>query len=330
MNKTVCKKFQDVRNAISDELDSTGNYQFINDDFLSNYCDNIDFSNGYCNIDFKSDFDKINAGCLYLLDEFIKDCGVDPSTAKNNINIVDYIMIWLSYMINLKYSEESNIITCFYIAYMNDCDKYNKKINGCTGYKDYKELLDKKNDVLNMDSKIVPKFYKAFKSLCEMYTEFDENKENCTNYSEKAKEFVEQYEELYEEYNSTNDSSYKKVLCTLSTDYDNLIKKCNDTQCCKSSSLPTIETEKIPENCSEETSEKTYGTGYGQYSGEFPEVTLSESSLVSKLFIVLSIFGAIAIFLGISYKYSLFGFRQRFQKQKLREKLKNIKKRMNH
>ncbi|CDS45063.1 PIR protein [Plasmodium yoelii] len=328
MDKEVCKRFENVREWISDDL-IDGNYQFkddnsLNNKFSNNYCnDNINILSGFCNNNkFLSDFDRISAGCLYLLGELINDCGVDPSTAKNNINIIDYIMIWLSYMINLKYSEEDNIITCFYIAYMNDCDKYNKEINGCTGYKDYKELLDKKNDVLNMDSKIAPKFYKAFKLLCKMYTEFDENMEDCTNYSEKASQFVEKYEELYDDYNKTKDSSYKKVLCTLSTDYDNLIKKYNDAQCCKSSPLPTIETEKIPENCSEQTSEKTYGTGYEQFYGEFPEVTLSESSLVSKLFIVLSIFAAIPIFLGIAYKYSLFGFRKRFQKQKLREKLK--------
>ncbi|ETB57296.1 hypothetical protein YYC_04804 [Plasmodium yoelii 17X] len=293
MNKEVCEKFQEVRNSISDELKGNGIPEFGDDDILNNYCDNKK-----C----QSDFDKISAGCLYLLDQFYKDGGILSPPARNNINIVGYISIWLSYMLNLGKSEEKDNIGEFYSDYIYHYDKYKTGINELTDYDNHKKLLDKKNDVLNMDSKIVPKFYKAFKSLCEMYTEYDENKENCTNYSEKAKEFVEQYEKLYEDYNSNNDSSYKQVLCTLSTDYDNLIKKCNDAQCCKSSSLPTIETEKIPENCSEETSEKTYGTEYGQYSGEFPEVTLSESSLVSKLFIVLSIFGAIAIFLGISYK----------------------------
>ncbi|VTZ82006.1 PIR protein [Plasmodium yoelii] len=320
MDKRVCEKFQEVRNSLSDEL-SSGSYKFNDVEFLNKYCDS-----NTC----QSDLDKISAGCLYLLDQFYKNGGILPPPAKNNINIVDYILIWLNYMLNLGKSKEKDNIQDFYRDYIYNYDKYKMEINELSDYDNYKKLLDKKNDVLNMDSKIVPKLYKAFKSLCEMYTEFDENKEDCTNYSEKAKEFVKQYEKLYEDYNKTKDSSYKKVLCTLSADYDNLIKKCNDTQCCKTSPLPTIETEKIPENCSEQTSEKTYGTGYDELSGEISEVTLSESSLVSKLFIVLSIFGAIAIFLGISYKYSLFGFRKRFQKQKLREKLKNVKKRMIH
>ncbi|CDU16021.1 PIR protein [Plasmodium yoelii] len=342
MNKEVCKRFKNIWDTFPDELDDSGDYQFKDNNSLNNNCNNNNFSNNYCNINTndlssfcndnisQSDLNKISAGCLYLLDELIKNCGVVPSPAKNNINIVDYILIWLSYMIKLKYSKEGNIITCFSSAYIHDCDKYNKKIDELTDYKDYKDIIDKKWYLLDMDNKIVSKFYKAFKLLCEMYTEFDENKEDCTNRSKKARQFVEKYEELYKDYNSNKYSSYKQVLCTLSTDYDNLIKKCNDDQYCKSSPLPTIETEKIPENCSEETSEKTHVSGYEELYGEISEVALSESSLVSKLIPICSILVAIAIFLGISYKYSLFGFRKRFQKQKLREKLKNIKKRMNH
>ncbi|ETB57289.1 hypothetical protein YYC_05085 [Plasmodium yoelii 17X] len=298
MNKEVCKRFENVRGWISDELNE-GKYQFNDYNFLNNDCNNNNFLNKYScnNNNLQSDFDKISAGCLYLLDEFIKDCGVKPSPVKNIINIVDYIMIWLSYMLNLDKSEEKNNINDFYIAYMNDCDKYNTKINELTDYDNYKKLLDEKNYVLNMDSNDVPKFYEAFKSLCEMYTEFDETKKDCTNCSEKAKEFVKQYEELYKNHIGTEDSSNSKVLCTLSNDYDNFKKKCNDN-----SSLPTIETEKISEICSEKTSKKTHVIGYDELSGEFSEVALSELSLISKLFIVLSIFGAITIFLGISYK----------------------------
>ncbi|CDS44122.1 uncharacterized protein PY17X_0900063 [Plasmodium yoelii] len=52
--------------------------------------------------------------------------------------------------------------------------------------------------------------------------------------------------------------------------------------------------------------------------------------LTYSLISIALIFVAIPIFLGISYKYSLFGFRKRFQKQKLRVKIKNIMKKMIH
>ncbi|ETB56471.1 hypothetical protein YYC_05544 [Plasmodium yoelii 17X] len=52
--------------------------------------------------------------------------------------------------------------------------------------------------------------------------------------------------------------------------------------------------------------------------------------LTYSLISIALIFVAIPIFFGISYKYSLFGFRKRFQKQKLREKIKNIMNKMIH
>ncbi|CAD2095013.1 CIR protein PIR protein [Plasmodium vinckei] len=48
----------------------------------------------------------------------------------------------------------------------------------------------------------------------------------------------------------------------------------------------------------------------------------------SKLIPVLSTFSVIPVFLGIAYKYSLFGIDKLFQRQYLRKKLKKIKKKM--
>ncbi|CDS44839.1 YIR protein, partial [Plasmodium yoelii] len=303
MNKEVCEKFKNIWKWLPDEL-IEGKYQFNDNNSLNNkcnnnnfsnyYCNNNDFSDSYCNIDFQSDFYKINAGFLYLLDEFIKDCGVAPSPAKDHINIVDYILIWLNYMLNLNKSEKDNV-TCFYIAYIYNCDKYKTEISELTDYKNYKELIDKKNDVLNMDSNIAPKFYKAFKLLCEMYTEFDENTSKCTKCLEKAKEFVKIYEELNDP-NNAKYIGYCQTLPTLSNDYNNLKNKYKDDN-----PLPEINT-KNDAKCSEQTSKQTNVTGSEQLSGETSEVTLSESSLASKLIPVLSIFVAIAFFLGISYK----------------------------
>ncbi|ETB59022.1 hypothetical protein YYC_03314 [Plasmodium yoelii 17X] len=322
-----CKRFENVRKWISDEL-IDGNYQFKDDKFLNNDCNSNKFSNNYCNNNSnnlssfcnnnisQSDLNKISAGCLYLLDEFIKGCGVNPPPARNNINIVDYILIWLGYMINLKYSEESNIMACFSSAYTHDCDKYNKKIDELTDYKDYenyKDIIDKKWYLLDMDSNIISNLYEAFKLLCEMYTEFDENKENCTNCSEKAEDFFKIYKELNDP-NNAKYSDYCQVLSTLSNDYKNLKNKYN--------SLPEIDTTETDAKCSEKNSkqgsEQLYAQGsehlyaqgsehlYAQGSehlyAQGSEDTSSSSSIASKLIPVLLIFAAIAIFFGISYK----------------------------
>ncbi|ETB60534.1 hypothetical protein YYC_02799 [Plasmodium yoelii 17X] len=88
--------------------------------------------------------------------------------------------------------------------------------------------------------------------------------------------FVNKYTELNTGYN-TEGTAYSQILSILLTDYDNLKNKRSNIP-----SIPEI-TPKI----------------YAQIS----EVTLSSSSIGNILFIVLSIFGAIAILLGVSYKF---------------------------
>ncbi|SCL87535.1 Plasmodium variant antigen protein Cir/Yir/Bir, putative, partial [Plasmodium berghei] len=276
------------------------------DHHFKEYCDN-----NKCD----SDLEKVNAGCLYFFNAFFKDSSLFEFVAKSNIDIVEYIITWLSYMLNLKKNEENNItnLNHFYSVYINGGDKYKKSITGVSGYTSYKDLIDKKKDLMDISNENMSKFYDAFKSLCEMYTEFDDTNKNCTKCSGKAKEFVEKYKNLNENSNNTEGSPYRKILSTLSTDYNNLKNKCSD-----SSSFPSIETTQISVKGSEQTSEKTV-QNYAQTS----EVALLSSSIGNKLIPVLSIFGAIAFFLGIGYKYSLFKSRKRSRKQHLREKLKN-------
>ncbi|CDS44348.1 PIR protein [Plasmodium yoelii] len=305
MDKRVCGILLSVRNSFSDKLDSSGNYHFtMNEGIFKGYCNSNECDNN---------LKKINAGYLYLLDAFFEDNSVFSSVAKSNINIVDYIMIWLSYVLNLIKNEFNNSLQFFYDTYIKGDDKYKKPIANFTGYSSYKELIEKKN-LMSMNIKDISKLYNAFTELCTMHLEFNEEKPDCGKYLTNANNFVEKYKKLKADSSITENSSYNQLLSTLSKDYDNFKNKCSDINCSNISSFPSIE---ITNNAV-------------LSSQQFSEVTSSSSSISKNLFIVLSIFGAIGFFLGISYKYSLFGFRKRFQKQKLREKLKNIKKRMNH
>ncbi|ETB61162.1 hypothetical protein YYC_02088 [Plasmodium yoelii 17X] len=295
MNKQVCEKFKNVWTNFNDKL-IEGKYKINDDGDFKQYCSSQNCVN---------ELEKINAGCLYLFDAFFKDSNLFKSVAKSNIDIVDYIMVWLIYMLSLMQNESKNSLHHFYTTNINNQENYTNSIKNVEGYSNYKDLILKKHNLTNRDmyNNIISELYDAFKLLCEMYIEFDEKTSNCTKFSEKANQFVNKYEELNKDSNNTYGSSYNKILSTLSTDYNKLKDKCSNIP-----SITEIATKR-----------------YSQMSGD-----TSSLSIGNKLFIVLSIFGAIAIFLGISYKYSLFGFRKRFQKQKLREKLKNIKKRMNH
>ncbi|ETB59978.1 hypothetical protein, variant [Plasmodium yoelii 17X] len=304
MDKQVCRILISIKNSFSDKLDTSGNYQFtMNENIFKRYCNSNECDNN---------LKKINAGCLYLLDAFFEDSSVFNSVAKSNINIIDYIMIWLSYVLNLIKNEYEDSLNFFYTAYVNGDDNYKKSIANGTGYSNYKELIEKKK-LMNMNIKDISKLYNAFTELCTMHLEFNEEEPDCNKYLTDAKIFVERYKKLKGDSNITKDNPYYKLLSTLSNDYDNFKNKCS-VKCSNSSSFPTIE--------------KTENSA--QKIVQSSEDTSSSSSVTNKLFIVLSIFGAIAFFLGISYKYSLFGFRKRFKKQQIREKIKNIKKKMNH
>ncbi|VTZ78188.1 PIR protein [Plasmodium yoelii] len=282
MNKETCKTFAPLRNVISNS-DKGVTYQFTTDEDYKNYCTNENCDN---------DTDKMNARCLHIFDAFFKDKSTFENDAKGNIYIVQYILIWLSYVLSLIESNEAGNRTSFYNKYINGDEKYNKNIDDVTAYKNYKDLIDKNNYILSMDMSIISKFYDAFILLCDICIGVDEDRSNCDNYLEKAKEFAKKYDELNEDYNNGKGSPYNQLLSTLSNDYNNLKNVCNDFP-----SLPTYSRRLVIKN-----------------------------TLISIGFI----FVAVSIFLGIAYKYSLFGFRKRFQKQKLREKIKNIMKKMIH
>ncbi|SCL83007.1 BIR protein [Plasmodium berghei] len=293
MNKE-CERFKNVSTNFTYQS-SNQNYKIENNNDFKKYCSNQNCVNA---------IEKVNAGCLYLLDAFFKDSNLFKSVAKSNIDIVDYILLWLIYILSLNGNEIKNSLKFFYTTHINN-HKYNEEITGVeTYYNSYKDLIVKKHDMtnVNMNKNIISILYDAFNILCNMYIEFDVNNIDCKKYLNKANEFVEKYKKLNEYHNNNNDAnSYNKILSTLSTDYNNFKNTCKNAKCNDTPSLPWITT-KISL----------------QHSAQGFEDTSSILSLANKLIPVLSILFTIAIFCGISYKYSLFGFRKKCKKIKKR------------
>ncbi|ETB63185.1 hypothetical protein YYC_00283 [Plasmodium yoelii 17X] len=300
-------RFDNLRKYLPDELNiSTKNDIHILGN-IKNYCSNGESEGTGCN----TDLDKINGACLWLFDQLLLK-------NKKGINMAEYIIIWLSYMLNQKTHEGISNLNDFYTKYIQNNTYYNKCDNSgkdcsdtlkeITEYSNYKEIIDNKINFMTIDINDMSKFYDAFKSLCNMYIELDANDPKSKKNLENAKEFVKKYEKLNNDSGISGHSSYRQILSTLSTDYNNFKIYCNDNNvdCNDIPLLPEIKTTNNPV----------------QDSGQKIEATSSSSSITSKLIPVLSIIVAIPIFMGIFYKYSLFGFRKRPQKQHLREKIK--------
>ncbi|EAA19231.1 putative yir4 protein [Plasmodium yoelii yoelii] len=287
MDAKVCEKFENVWNDFPNTLTDDGKYQLKDKTFLNSYCFNYK-----CD----SDLGKINAGFFYLLNQFFGSSELSHY-GKNNINIVDYIILWLIYMLTLKENSFNNSIKYFYTTLIKSDVKYESTVDNVKDCHNFKDIIDKRHDLTkeDMDKNIISTLHDAFKLLCGMYTVFNDNTSNCAKCLGKANEFANKYEELKKYYSNTKNSSFSKILSTLSTDYDNLKNKCNGN-----SSFPSIEIIQSSENDSVEI------------SGLVSEVASSSSSISKNLFIVLSIFGAIGFFLGISYKVNNMEFKNYF------------------
>ncbi|VTZ79759.1 PIR protein [Plasmodium yoelii] len=316
MDYQLCGRFDKLRNYLPDDLSKAKNSDIHSLGSIRDYCSNGESEGIGC----KTDLDQINGGCLWLFEQNIIN-NIDSLSKDKFKIIIIYIIIWLNYMINLKKDGKINNINDFYTQYIEKNTYYascKKNDNDCsnslkeqTGYNNFKEFIEKNEYLLNINYDDVSKFYAAFKSLCNMYTELDANDTKCDKCLENVKEFVKKYDELNIS-DITKDSPYYQVLSTLSDDYNNFKNYCkvNNVDC---NHIQTLSPIKIKEN-------GVQGSAHNDV--QHFEATSSSSSITNKLFIVLSIFGAIAFFLGISYKYSLFGFRKRTQKQHLREKIK--------
>ncbi|SCL82560.1 CIR protein [Plasmodium chabaudi adami] len=233
--------------------------------------------------------------------------------------LAEYAILWLCYKINQEKHSFSNLNE-FYKKHIMDNEKNIKEENGANAYNSYKDII-KQICLKAIDIKETSKIYEAFEILCKMYSELGDDAKNCTKCLDDANKFVSKYEDLNKDSNITKDRYYYQVWHTLSNGYDNFKKKCDNDKSNFPSfpSLPSIDQIQLPATCSEEQSVQSTVIS--------PESASSSPSIASKLIPALLVF-AIPIFLGIAYKYSLFGFDKRLHRQYLREKLKKINKKM--
>ncbi|EUD69599.1 hypothetical protein YYG_05187 [Plasmodium vinckei petteri] len=302
MSKQVCRTIQHVNGIIKFDSNSQ-NYTDIGGGF-DDYCPPVEGSEtGKCN----NDEQKVSSSFIGFINMLISN------NDKENIEsdkLAEYAILWLSYKLNQKAQNSGIKLNDFYTNHIKTHAHYNKKITNCKDNTTNKEFIDKKKYLMNMDITDISNFYEAFDILCKLYNTCNETSKKCTDCSQNAENFSQKYNKLNEDSNNKS-NSYKNILYNLSTDYNNLkeyiSEKCSDSS--NISSFPEIE---IPP---------------GPF--EIIEAT-SSSSIASKLIPVLFIFSAIPVFLGIAYKYSLFGFDKRLHRQYLREKIKKIKREMNH
>ncbi|ETB57400.1 hypothetical protein YYC_04300 [Plasmodium yoelii 17X] len=242
--------------------------------------------NTYCpDYDCSSDELKIIAGFIMLLN-MIDNENIDSE------KLVEYAILWLSYKLNQKKENGTIILNEFYTDNIktNSCYINHIADNSGSGDNINKGIIEKKINMMNMDIKDISNFYDPFKSLCNMYSELDPKKKTqCKTCLENAGEFFEKYEKLKNTFDITKGDYYSQLWSNLSVDYKIFENEYNSFRCNNVSSVVAC-----------------------------PRSSVTKNTLIT----IAIIFFAASILLGVSYKYSLFGFRKRYKKQHLREMLK--------
>ncbi|CAD2103420.1 CIR protein PIR protein [Plasmodium vinckei brucechwatti] len=224
------------------------------------------------------------SGVIHLVENLMK-YGLDYD------KLAEYAILFLSYKLKQHSQYTNTKLNYFYTNHIEKNTFYDEKIKG-NGSPTYKEIIDKKKDLMNMNNNEISKFNVLFCILCKLYNEIKNNKLDCKNYSNYPENFSNKFEELNNDSNINGNTSYSKLLSTLSDDYNHLKNNYGNNNSCNFPPLPKVKTPP------------------------------------SKLIPALSTFSVIPLFFGIAYKYSLFGIDKLFQRQYLRTKLKKVKKKL--
>ncbi|SCL87279.1 CIR protein, partial [Plasmodium chabaudi chabaudi] len=234
-----CGAINTIERLIDVKENDSGVY-FSPNNLLKAYCTGR--VNGQTGICF-SYADMISSSVLLLLK--LLETSYDYEDYLKNDKLAEYAILWLSYKLN-KYPQKGiNALNDFYTKHIEKNKYYNEQITKSSDKKTYKDIIYRKHDLMNIGIKDMPKFYEALKSLCDMYTEIDKSNPNFEICLEKANEFAANFEKFNGNSDITGNSSYRKILYTLSTDYDDFkndfAEKCTD---CKD--IPTLSAIKTP------------------------------------------------------------------------------------
>ncbi|VTZ72735.1 uncharacterized protein PY17X_0320501 [Plasmodium yoelii] len=283
-----------------------------------NYTLEGSYTNIYCpdnNCD-NDDNKKISSAFIGLLG-FYKEV-VDMQNIESD-EIAEYAILWLGHILNQKTENRTTTLNDFYTKYIKTNSHYNQEKIGDSNNKIKIDVIDAKIKSMNMNIKDISNFYDAFKLLCKMNNEIGTKKIQCNTCLKNAGEFYEQYEKLKNDLDINKGSSYFQLWLSLSKDYDKFKEKYNTRGC---SDI------KFLESCSQSSVKKSQVTNSPVTECSVTKIQVTNSPVTecsvtkSTLIPIAIIFVAASILLGVSYKYSLFGFRKQSQKQHLREKLK--------
>ncbi|SCL84067.1 CIR protein, partial [Plasmodium chabaudi adami] len=254
MSYEVCNTINTIDKFIWEKLEGVVYITHYNE-ILRAYCTS---KNSLGNIACRSYGEMISSSVLVFL-KWLETSYLCEDDSKND-KLAEYAILWLSYKLSKDPQDGINTLNDFYTKHIEKNKYYNEEIAKSSDKKTYKDIINKKQDLMNIGINDISRFYDAFKSLCSMYNELGDENPNCGKCSQKADEFVNKYDELNEDPNITGNNSYKKILTTLFDDYGNLKKKCDNDPYSNFPTLSPIKTTQSFEDASSGSSIERIGS----------------------------------------------------------------------
>ncbi|SCL88379.1 Plasmodium variant antigen protein Cir/Yir/Bir, putative, partial [Plasmodium chabaudi adami] len=190
MASGVCNAIKSIEKFIVVKEKDSGVF-FMCNAVLDPYCP---FTNSLGKNECHSYAEMVSSSVLFLLKWL--EASYDYGDYLKNDKFAEYAILWLSYKLN-KYSQKGiTTLNDFYTKHIEKNKYYNVEITKSSDKKTYKDIIDRKHDLMNIGIKEISQFYDAFKSLCDMYNELDKENQDCENYFRKANELVENFEKL--------------------------------------------------------------------------------------------------------------------------------------
>ncbi|VEV56659.1 CIR protein PIR protein [Plasmodium vinckei vinckei] len=277
----VYKEFGTIDSYFYEDIND-GTTSLISKDVINNYCHYENKSGkNKCN-DY---FEMTSSSVIHLLEKLKDKKGLDYD------KLAEYAILWLSFKLNKKPQHKFAKLNEFYTKYIETNNDYNKKINDDDDDSTtYKDIIDTKKDLIDMDIEEISKFDGPFSILYYFYYAISDVVVECEENLNIANSFVNQFKVLNNDSNNIENSSYNKILSTLSDDYNNLINNYDNIKSCNFLPPPELTPQKSPVGNS------------GQHTTLSPEATPSNSSILNTVIPGLSTFFVIPVFFGIAYK----------------------------
>ncbi|SCL84763.1 Plasmodium variant antigen protein Cir/Yir/Bir, putative, partial [Plasmodium chabaudi adami] len=192
MSKKLCEVINNIDTFTSVTVKNTA-VLIKNNDILDEFCTT---NKGEEDEDCATITQMVNSAIITLLKHFKNVVDDDGNAIENDI-LAQYAILWLNYKLNLMSYKNISNLNAFHNKYIKDIEK-TADAEACNIYKDF---INKKANLVNMDIKIMSKLYELLKILCKLYNEFDDENPDCTVCSKKPNEFDIYFETL------NNDSS---------------------------------------------------------------------------------------------------------------------------